>query len=293
MNTLRTDSEPRRLSRRNVLKWGAVAAGSLVTVGAIDSATSLPFNPELDIYTSNGTGDTLTVAAPGFWAYDIRKQAEPFRSVWDGHGDTVMVQSKGKTYDEAYMAETLADQVAMRMRTAKYGRAVMNGISMGGNVTASALMMLQANRTFEDMSVEPHAIMLDTPASADSIAGPFDTFRPLSEWAAEYGAGALANLVPEQNGMEPSLIASQLEALSDRNAPQDNSLDFLASMTYWESLKGGNLVHADIAKAAWKAAAGSAPFFYEQVNIGHAEFEANPEVVREHMNDIYTRIAAA
>ena len=51
------------------------------------------------------------------------------------------------------MAEDTAKHISDLLRTLKYGRLVLNGISLGGNVGADALTQLDSNRTLKTIQL--------------------------------------------------------------------------------------------------------------------------------------------
>ena len=233
-------NETTQFDRRQVLKF-LVAA----TIPA-DVASSYTLGSPITRYMrKGGVKGTFVGSIPGFMAPDVREQTKPLFSVWDQYGDSMMIQADGGIYDELRMAEDTAEHISDLLRTRKYGRLVMNGVSMGGNVSADALTQLDSNRTFEDYSAEPYAIMFDTPASGNDLPGRFQAASPI----AEYRAGRIANLLPRINGVDESFLFSQAEALTDRTPLDPGSLNFLNTLVYWRSLKGNNMVQANRAIA--------------------------------------------
>lgn len=272
------------INRRLFLKSSAAVLG-LAAMGDIVSSYTL--NSPITHYDHPGTGyGTLSVAVPGFLAPNVAEQTAPLRQAWNQFGDTLLIQATGGVYDETKMAEYTATQVEKRLKTQRYGHVVMNGVSMGGNVGADALLLLNGNGTLDNRSVKASAVMLDTPASGNDLPGTFQAAALLTE----YRAGRLANILPKVNGMDESLAVSQAEAMSDRAPLGADSLNFLKNLVYWESLQGGDMVQADRAIFNWQMAAGDAPFRHVEVDMEHVAFEANRELSYVAMLGIYTKL---
>lgn len=280
------DSRERPLiSRRRLLKAGGAVIG-IATAG--DIASSYTLGSPITHYDDIGTGSgTLSVAVPGFLAPNVAEQTAPLRDVWNQYGDTLMVQATGGIYDEAKMAEYTAEEVENRLRSRNYDRVVMNGVSMGGNVNADALLLLNRNGTLEDLSVESSAVMLDTPASGNDIPGKFQALAP----AAEYRAGRILNTFPKINGMDQSLAISQAEAMTDRAPLEADSLSFLNRLVYWESLQGGDMVQSGRAMSTWRSVVGIDKFKHIEVDMRHVDFEANRQLSYAAMLGIYAELS--
>jgi pimeloyl-ACP methyl ester carboxylesterase len=287
MSRERISRELPPIDRRRFLR----ATGLVVGIGmAGDIASGYTLGSPITHYDRVGSGHgTLSVAVPGFLAPNGEQQTAPLREAWNQYGDTLTIQATGGTYDEAKMAEYTAEQVAKRLQRREYGRVIMNGVSMGGNVTADALLMLQANGTFEDFSTVPSAVMLDTPASGNDIPGKFQAAAPF----AEYPAGRLTNLLPKLNGMDESLAISQAEALTDRAPLEEDSLNFLSRLVYWESLQGTDMILPGRATANWRRTVGIDKFEHVEVDMKHVDFEANRDLSYAAMLGIYADLTVS
>ena len=274
-----------RFTRQDLIKFGLAAM--LPVLAGVDMQTHRTLSAGMKSYTRiSPESDTLTVAVHGFAAPDIRKQAEPLIDVWDLHGDSLMIQAFGGLYDKTKLSEYTAERSADLMRTKKYGRFIMNGFSEGGNVGADALVLLNNNRTFEDYSVEPSAILFDTPATKEDLLGPARVFSPV----AGYNAGRLSNLLPQYHDLDESFLISQYDAIVSRSAPKPGSLDFLTRLRYWQSLQDDRMVRAESSIAKWRNTVDPEKFQVVGVDMPHVDFEHNPELSRAALSGIYIDI---
>ncbi len=207
------------------------------------------------------------------------------------------------------------------MRTRAYARVVFNGISLGGLVAADALRMLHENRSFDDVSVEPAATVIDAPtrkadlatwiqrvgghavslppygAIANGMAPQINWVSPVlprSKMEVGVDAASLERSIAYSNDLPLSMWRDQVRAITSRAPLVENSLDFLASFAYIESRYGDDVINPISARSAWFQAVGEdTKMLTVLADMPHAGLEIRPSEARKAVFSTYEFHTAA
>lgn len=297
-----------QLNRRNFLSiFGVVTAGAWVGMEAA-SHDRLPYGYDITRVRQKGA-KVLTVASHGFLA-ETDRQAKAVLPVFDAYGDSLLGQARGNQYHPEHAAPRIAETVEHRSKIYGYDDAMFVGISMGGLLMHRVMTLLQENRTFEDLSMDPSAVMVDAPTGLQDLVGPMRMFaRGISPFPPGAGANALYATIPHpgiipntspnpvvqesvrrSNNVPFSMLRDQARSIANADTPVPGSLAFLKRMNIWVSSEGDDIVDPDTSTETWRRAISDASRTeVVPVKMPHAGLEVQPMIAQAAMALIYYR----
>lgn len=300
--------EQPRFNRRSFLRiFGVVTTGALVGMEAA-SHDRLPYGFDIT-RVSKRSAKVLSIAAPGFLA-EIDRQAKPVLPVFDSYGDSMLCQPRGNQYKPELAAPRIAEIVEQRGKIYGYDDAMFVGISMGGLLMHRVMTLLQENRTFEDLSIEPSAVMVDAPTGIQDLVGPFRMFaRGISALPVGAGVNAMYDTIPHpgiikntspnpvvaesvrrSNKVPATMAQDQAASIANAKIPAAGSLAFLKQMNIWVSTYGGDMVDPETSTQTWRRAVSDANRTeVVPVEMPHAGLEVQPMIAQAAMAQIYFR----